>query len=211
MGKQQTKKKVKYLGTEQFLNLSTGTIEDFNVTGIEERDFNFHKVWMRNFISTLDIVGNQKTRLCFWIIDNLNRENQLLYTYRQIAEKTNISLDTVRLTMGILLDSDFLRRRNQGCYIVNPDMVFKGTRSGRLNILNQYQDAELTPLSDEEKLRQLVEAISKLQKQAEQLAQRIAETKDKEPAPVAETEEDETDQVPNQMNVSDYGWRPESA
>lgn len=169
MGSQQTNKKVKYVGTQEFINANTGVIESFNVTGIEERDFNFHKVWMRNFISTLDIVGNQKTKLCFWIIDNLNRENQLLYTYRQIADKSGVSLDTVRITMGILLDSDFLRRQNQGCYIVNPDVVFKGTRNGRLNILNQYQDAERVELSDEEKLANIMKSIETMRKTTDKL------------------------------------------
>lgn len=174
VGRQQTTKKVKFVGTEQFINVSTGEVEEFNVSNVEERDFNFHKVWMRNFIATLDIVGNQKTKLCFWIIDNLNKENQLLFTYRQIASATNISLETVRVTMNILLESDFLRRVNQGCYIVNPDIIFKGTRNGRLNILNQYQDVTKTEaISDEEKLSQLIDAISRLQKQAETLAIRI--------------------------------------
>lgn len=176
---QQTTKKVKYLGTQQFLNLENGTIEDFNVTGIEDRDFNFHKVWMRNFISTLDIVGNQKTKLCFWIIDNLNRENQLLFTYRQIAEKANISLDTVRITMGILLDANFLRRQNQGCYIVNPDIVFKGTRNGRLNILNQFYEAEKVELSDEDKLSNILKSMNEMNRTMEKLAREAEALKDK--------------------------------
>lgn len=174
LGRQQTTKKVKYIGTEQYINVRTGEVEDFSVSNVEERDFNFHKVWMRNFISTLDIVGNQKTKLCFWVIDNLNRENQLPFTYRQISSATGISLETVRTTMGILLESDFLRRINRGCYIVNPDIVFKGTRAGRLNILNQYQDtAKADEISDEEKLSRLIDAITQLQKQAETLAKRI--------------------------------------
>ena len=176
MGKpkaQTTSKKVKYVGTEQFINVETGEVQDFDVSNIEERDFNFHKVWMRNFISTLDIVGNQKTKLCFWIIDNLNKENQLSYTYRQISEKTGISLETVRVTMNVLLESNFLRRQNQGCYIVNPDIVFKGTRNGRMNILNQYHDANAPQISDEERLERLLAAMEKLRKQAEQLSKRI--------------------------------------
>lgn len=176
MGKpktQTTSKKVKYVGTEQFINVETGEVQDFDVSNIEERDFNFHKVWMRNFISTLDIVGNQKTKLCFWIIDNLNKENQLSYTYRQISEKTGISLETVRVTMNVLLESNFLRRQNQGCYIVNPDIIFKGTRNGRMNILNQYHDANAPQISDEERLERLLAAMEKLRKQAEQLSKRI--------------------------------------
>ncbi|PWM27373.1 MAG: replication/maintenance protein [Clostridiales bacterium] len=187
-GQQTTSKKVKYVGTEQFINVNTGEVEDFAVTGIEERDFNFHKVWMRNFISTLDIVGNQKTKLCFWIIDNLNKENQLIYTYRQIAEKTGMSLETVRVTMNILIESNFLRRQNQGCYIVNPDIVFKGTRPGRLNVLNQYHDVSVPEPSDEEKLSNLLAAMQQLQKQVDQLYKKINKKQQEESAPMDDVE-----------------------
>ena len=178
---QTTGKKVKVVGTQQFLNVETGALETMQVTSIEDRDFNFHKVWMRNFISTIDLVGNQKTKVAFWIIDNLNRDNQLLFTYRQIAEKANVSLDTVRLTMGILLDSDFLRKANSGCYVVNPDVVFKGQRGNRMNVLNQFQSAEKIELSDVQKLANVMESIQtmqeamdKLVRQAEELQRKIA-------------------------------------
>lgn len=167
MGKQQTQKKTKVVGTQQFINVNTGEVEDFQVTSVEERDFNFHKVWMKNFINTLEIVGNQKTKLCFWIIDNLNKENQLCMTYRQIAEKANMSLDTVRVTMKLLLEADFLRRINMGCYVVNPDILFKGTRNGRLNVLTIYNDAEKQKqpeyeMSTDEKIESLQNTINDL-------------------------------------------------
>ena len=123
MSKQQTQRKTKVVGTQQYINADTGELQEMQVTTVEERDFNFHKVWMKNFINTLEIVGNQKTKLCFWIIDNLNKENQLCKTYRQIAKETNMSLDTVRVTMKLLLEADFLRRVNMGCYVVNPDIL----------------------------------------------------------------------------------------
>lgn len=175
MSKQQTTKKVKYVGTQQYINADTGELVDMAVTSIEERDFNFTKVWMRNFISTLDIVGNQKTRLAFWIIDNLDKENKLCYTYRQIADKTGMSLDTVRITMKLLQDADFLRKHNSGTYVVNPDIVYKGTRNGRLNVLNQYQDIENseTAMSDEVRLRNLQKTVGQLQKTIDTLSARI--------------------------------------
>ena len=54
-------------------------------------------------------------------------------TQRQIAEKTNMSLDTVRLTIKALLESDFLERINIGAYRINPNVVFKGNRTDRVN------------------------------------------------------------------------------
>lgn len=162
---QHTEKLVKYIGTEQWLNPRTGDIEEFQVTNIQERDFNFSKVWMKNFIMTLDMVGNQKTRLALWIIDNLTKENQLIATFRGMSEETGISLDTVRLTMKILQEANFLRKSGNGVYTVNPDIYFKGTRNARLNILNQYQELgdQRQPLTDEQKIKRLESSITVLQ------------------------------------------------
>lgn len=137
-----TSKKVKVLGYEEYTNNATGEIENFQVIKMEDRDFNFHKIWLEHIINSLDLIGNQKTKLAFWILDNLDRENKLTMTYRQIAEKSGISLDTVRVTMKALIESNFLQRINQGAYRVNPDTVFKGSRSSRMNVLYQYQQVE---------------------------------------------------------------------
>ena len=158
---QTTGKKIKVIGTEQYIQTSTGEIKDFQVSEIIDKDFNFNKIWMKNFISTLEIVGNQKSKLCFWIIDNLNRDNQLIATYRQLADRTGMSLETVRVTMKLLLDADFLRKQATGVYIVNPDIVFRGSRTARLNVLNEYAASERIALSDEEKLRNLKTASTR--------------------------------------------------
>ena len=141
-----TSKKVKYKGVQSFINASTGEVQEFVVTDIEDRDFNFTKVWMRNFVNQLEIIGNQKTKICFWIIDNLNKENEIAMTYRQIADATNTSLQTVAITMKELQNSDFLRKVGTA-YRVNPDIVFKGTRNARMGLLNQYRDAPQKEIS----------------------------------------------------------------
>jgi len=138
-----TSKKVKIIGHAQYTNNLTGEIEDFQVVHMEDRDFNFHKVWLEHIINSLELIGNQKTRLAFWILDNLDRESKLTMTYRQISVKSGISLETVSVTMKALIESNFLQRINQGAYRVNPDVIFKGTRPGRLNVLYQYQQTNL--------------------------------------------------------------------
>lgn len=173
MGTQQTSKKVKIIGTQTYINANTGEILDMEVSQIEERDFNFSKVWMRNFIAALDIVGNKKTKLCYWIVENINKENMLIGTLRDIAKRTNTSLETVRITMDILLDADFLRRKSQGVYIVNPDIVFKGGRGSRLNVLNQYNASPKEELSDEVKLKNLLNTIKELTAEAEKLQKQL--------------------------------------
>lgn len=177
---QRTKKSVKFVGTEKYINARTGEVQEMVVSEIEERDFNFSKVWMRNFIAALDIVGNKKTKVCYWIIDNINRENMLIGTLRQIADKTHTSLETVRITIDILMDADFLRRKSQGIFILNPRTVFKGSRNNRLNVLNQYYDSPKTELSDAAKLRNLMNTIKELTAQAEALKEKLSK---EEPLP----------------------------
>lgn len=138
-----TSKKVKVIGSETYINQSTGEIKEMQLIDIEERDFNFHKVWLQHILNSIDLIGNQKTKLAFWIIEHLNKENQLTMTQRQICQRSGISIDTVRLTMKALMDSNFLIKQNMGVYMVNPEVVFKGGKTDRLNILIQYHSEEL--------------------------------------------------------------------
>ena len=137
-----TRKKVKVIGTETYIKQATGELKEMQLIDIEERDFNFHKVWLQHILNSIDLIGNQKTKLSFWIIEHLNKENQLTMTQRQIAQKSGISIDTVRLTMKALMDSNFLIKQNMGVYMINPYVVFKGGKTDRLNILIQYHDIE---------------------------------------------------------------------
>ena len=143
-----TSKKVKVIGTKEFIDPTTNELHNFQVVDVEERDCNFHKMFLKQFLTTVDLIGNQKMKLAFWIVDNLNHENQLVYNYRQIAEATGISLKTVQLTMQSLMECDFLRRRNLGCYMVNPDFIFKGTHLNRMNILIRYSKEESAKKED---------------------------------------------------------------
>lgn len=135
-----TRKKVKVLGAETYIRQSTGEIEEMQVMKIEERDANFHKLWLGHILQSIDLIGNQKTKLAFWILDNLDKENKIIMTYRQIADKSRISYQTVYRTMNTLLESNFLVKINSGAYRVNPDILFKGGKSDRLNVLLQYHN-----------------------------------------------------------------------
>ena len=135
-----TRKKVKVIGTETYINQETGEIREMQVMSIEERDANFHKIWLEHIIHSMDIIGNQKIRFAFWLLDQMNSENQITMTYRQMSDKSKVSLDTVNRTINALIDSDFLKRYNIGVYQVNPDVIFKGGKANRLNILFEYNN-----------------------------------------------------------------------
>src|SRR5699024_1996489 len=135
----------------------------------EERDANFHKIWLGHMLESLDMIGNQKIRVAMFIMENINKENELIMTYRVIAEKTNTSLQTVSETMKALQESNILskiKKKNNksiqkiskkkkklqesnliskirnGYYRVNPDVIFKGGRNDRMNVLLRYSKGE---------------------------------------------------------------------
>ena len=156
MGARITTKKVKVIGKEEYVNASTGEVQTMNVISIEERDFNFHKLWLQNILNSIELIGNQKTKLAFWIIENISRDNLLVATYDVIVKRTGVSKDTVKKTMKILLDSDFLEKVQPGVYRVNPNVIFKGTRQNRMNVLIQYKDTER--INQEKSLKNTVES-----------------------------------------------------
>lgn len=137
-----TRKKVKVIGTETYIKQQTGEIKEMQVMSIEERDANFHKIWLEHIIHSMDIIGNQKIRFAFWLIDQMNSENQITMTYRQMSAKSGISLDTVQRTIKALTDSGFLKRYNIGVYQINPDVIFKGGKKNRMNILLEYNNID---------------------------------------------------------------------
>src|SRR5699024_4274069 len=126
----------------EFIDASTGEKETMQVTNIEERDANFHKIWLGHMLESLDMIGNQKIRVAMFIMENINKENELIMTYRVIAEKTNTSLQTVSETMKAIKIIKLISKIKNGYYMVNPLVIFKFGRKDRMNVLLRYSKVE---------------------------------------------------------------------
>src|SRR5699024_11795486 len=97
-----TRKKVKFLGTKEFIDASTGEKETMQVTNIEERDANFHKIWLGHMLESLDMIGNQKIRVAMFIMENINKENE------RSEEQTSELKSSLDLVCVILLEKKIL-------------------------------------------------------------------------------------------------------
>lgn len=172
------KKQNQVIGTESYYNSRTGELIEMQLveTDVYEKDSNFHKVFLKDFIGALSSVADSKTRLCYWILTHMTRDNLLLFTYREIAAKTGLSYGTVADTMKKLLAADFLRKNNSGHYIVNPNMIFKGSLKRRCIALETYQNSEPNSavLQDELRLRNIQKDISRLRRQEERIKKSLA-------------------------------------
>lgn len=148
-----TTKKQKFVGYKILVDPETGETYPMQMNVMEDRDFNFHKVWLQHLVNSLDSISNQKLRLAFWIIDHLDKENQLIMTQRAIADATNMSTKTVNTTLKALCEAPegspaFLQRINSGAYRVNPEVIFKGSHSNRMGICYEYKETDTKQQSD---------------------------------------------------------------
>src|SRR5699024_1057259 len=101
-----------------------------------------HKIWLGHMLESLDMIGNQKIRVAMFIMENINKEDELIMTYRVIAEKTNTSLQTVSETMKGLQESNLLSKIRNGYYRVNTNVILKSRRKYLMNVLLCYSKGE---------------------------------------------------------------------
>lgn len=143
----------------------------------EMTDRNFHKVFMKNFLKAMGSIGNRKAEVAYFIIRNLTPDNKYRYSYRQTANLTGVSYQTVARTIRTLMDADFLRRSGKEL-IANPDMLFKGYHGSRQYALAEFENAKAN--DKQIRLKQLEKTIAVLSREAEELSREINAEKDRE-------------------------------
>jgi len=135
-------KKQKIIGKQNYINPTTGeVIETLVIEKNVERDFNFFKVWLLDLLNILEVVGTKKMKVVNYIFENINtQENLFIGTHAEISKKLNISRPVVSKTFKLLVDSGLLIKRNNGIYMINPDIVIKGNTGKRMNLLVKYNE-----------------------------------------------------------------------
>ena len=133
------KQKVIIRKGDKWINENTGeVIETTEIVKFVEQDFNFHKVWLTDLMRIIELTGNKALKVLNYILGQMDNANRIILTYREIAQETKVSLFTVVKTLKILKDADFIRKEKNGVYMVNPNILAKGTHSRRLNLLVRY-------------------------------------------------------------------------
>ena len=51
----------KVIGTQAYINKDTKEVENFEVIQMEDRDFNFEKIWLAHILEAIDSIGNKKS------------------------------------------------------------------------------------------------------------------------------------------------------
>jgi len=134
-----TTKKTKIIGTQQYVNATTGEVEEHQVIQMTNTDFNFEKIWLMHVLESLELIGNKKIKVLNYLLENKDSKNLVIATQRAIAEELEISKTTVSETIIALQESNFITQTQRGVYRINPDKLFKGSKNSRMNVLLKYE------------------------------------------------------------------------
>lgn len=103
----------------------------------------FWKCYLMDFLSILGVFDSRQVDVFIYIVENTNQANNVFIgTYRKIAQDLGCSLDTVSKIMRKLQANNFVKRAQNGVWLVNPNILMKGNDTKRQILLTYYQSDE---------------------------------------------------------------------
>jgi len=134
-----TSKLLKSVHAREYKDPESGEIVQIGEFVIEDKDFNFEKIWLSHLLSSIDALGSKKVKVAMFLMYCRDNENFVNMTYDEMAEATEISKRTIVETVRILIEENFMQKIRNGKYQINPDLVFKGGKNQRMDILISYR------------------------------------------------------------------------
>jgi len=118
----------------------------------------FWKVYLMDFLSILGIIDNKQLDVFIYIAENTNQSTNLFIgTYKQISKDVGVSEPTIAKIMKKLQENSFIMKKQNGVYLVNPNILMKGNDHKRQMLLSYYEEDK--PLNSIEILRGRQKAI----------------------------------------------------
>lgn len=128
----------------ELIDVQTG--EQIFVDQITKRVYgskNFWKCYLMDFLTVLGIIDSKQLDIFIFIVENTNQSNNtFLGTYKHISEQTGCSSRTIAKIMKKLQENNFIRKIQNGAWLVNPNILMKGNDTKRQILLSYYESEE---------------------------------------------------------------------
>ena len=138
------------IGTKKKHLLDVETGEEIFVDQINKRVFgakNFWKCYLMDFLSVLGVFDSKQVDIFIYIVENTNQATNLFIgTYKKIAKDVGCSEPTIARIMKKLQTHGFVKRVQNGVWMVNPNVLMKGGDTKRQILLSYYESDE--PLNE---------------------------------------------------------------
>ncbi|VYT61407.1 replication protein [Clostridium paraputrificum] len=130
------------VGTKQRELIDTETGELIHVDQITKRTYgtkNFWKCYLMDFLTVLGIIDSKQLDIFIYICENTNQTtNMFIGTYKKIAEDVKCSSATIATIMKKLQANNFIKKVQNGVWLVNPNILMKGNDTKRQILLSYY-------------------------------------------------------------------------
>jgi DNA-binding transcriptional regulator YhcF (GntR family) len=128
----------------ELVDVETG--EQIFVDQITKRVYgtkNFWKCYLMDFLTVLGIIDSKQLDVFIFIVENTNQAtNTFLGTYDHIAKQVGVSRPTIAKIMKKLQENNFIKKIQNGAWLVNPNILMKGNDTKRQILLSYYESEE---------------------------------------------------------------------
>lgn len=134
------------VGTQKRRLVDTSTGEEILVDQITKRVYgskNFWKMYLMDFLMVLGIIDSRQVDIFIYIVENTNQStNMFIGTYKKISKDLHVSETTISRLMKKMQDNNFIKRVQNGVWLVNPNVLMKGNDTKRQILLSYYESDE---------------------------------------------------------------------
>ena len=99
----------------------------------------FSITYLATIISLIDNIGNKKMQVVKYILQNMNPQNMLIETVREISKKSGCSPQTVNQTLQLLERCGIVARKS-GCVMLTPKLIHKGNAQKEKYLLMKFNE-----------------------------------------------------------------------
>lgn len=122
---------------------ATGEIIDVDVVIKEIPRTGFSITYLSTIVSLIENVGNKKMQVVKYILQNMNPQNMLIETVREISEHSGCSKQTVNQTLQLLEGAGIIARKT-GCIMLTPKLIHKGNAQKERFLMMKFNEIKST-------------------------------------------------------------------
>ena len=128
----------------ELIDVQTG--EQIFVDQITKRVYgskNFWKCYLMDFLTVLGIIDSKQLDVFIFIVENTNQgNNTFIGTYDHISKEVGVCRQTIARIMKKLQVNNFIKKVQNGVWLVNPNILMKGNDTKRQILLSYYESEE---------------------------------------------------------------------
>lgn len=133
----QVKEKEYYIQVDEKGNAITGEVKEVDVLFKEIPRTGFAITYLSSIIQMIESIGNKKMQVVKYVLQNMDSNNKLSETVREIAKGADCSIQTVQETLSLLQSVGIIARKT-GTVMLSPKLVHKGNAKRERFLMTKF-------------------------------------------------------------------------